>query len=74
MGRLLTLKKIHLLTIKWPIFQVYALLKNTIENKRHIKNPPIIVEILGMSAACASFLAEGLQAEMQACAAKNVDA
>ncbi|POW04879.1 hypothetical protein PSTT_10101 [Puccinia striiformis] len=57
---------------------VYVLLKNTIENKRHIENPPIIVatpdvEISRKSAECASFLAEGLRAEMQARAAKNVD-
>ncbi|KAI9627477.1 hypothetical protein H4Q26_017380 [Puccinia striiformis f. sp. tritici PST-130] len=57
---------------------VYVLLKNTIETERHIENPPIIVadpdvEISGTLAACASFLAKGLEAEMQARAAKNVD-
>ncbi|POW16752.1 hypothetical protein PSHT_06669 [Puccinia striiformis] len=56
---------------------VYVLLKNTIETERHIENPPIIVanpdiEISRMSAACASFLAEGLKAEMQAHTAKNI--
>ncbi|POV96014.1 hypothetical protein PSHT_15353 [Puccinia striiformis] len=55
---------------------VYALLKNAIENKRHIENPPVIVAtpnewISRTSAACASFLAQGLWAEMKARAAEN---
>lgn len=76
---LINLSSIMLVDSDKSIFlQVYVLLKNTIETERHIENPPIIVadpdvEISGTLAACASFLAKGLEAEMQARAAKNVD-
>ncbi|WAQ91447.1 hypothetical protein PtA15_14A331 [Puccinia triticina] len=51
--------------------QVYILLKDAIEERQHIETPSIIPdspedEILKSTAACASFLVGGIQAESSA--------